>query len=125
MAELFGGLTTEKRDDGKLNIVHTDDAGEKYVARVTDTEHVTETDIAELHKADREAYDPHSRSKDFVSALIEKSDAKQNAYQAAMLDDFTEGFEPVTHGALEGRKRSYGSTRLYRQNFPFAEATNG
>ena len=65
------GLKTRKNARGTLDIIGKDDAGNDYKVRTTDTEHITERDITELHAADREAYsNPESGAREFVRNLV-------------------------------------------------------
>lgn len=106
-------LSTEKRPDGKLNIVGKDDAGEAYVARVTSGPEVQETDVAALAQADRE----HSTPWDFTHSVIKENDRTRQEWQDDMLADFLEPAERVAHAGLHKETSTIGSTRTYRENF--------
>jgi len=113
MAELPAswGLKTKRRTDGKLDIVGKDDAGNEYRARTTDTSEVTEKDVAELSKADRESYtSPETRTKEYVKWLT--SNPRKDEEEAKMLDDFTELAGPVVHAGLEHEGSSVNFQRI-------------
>lgn len=107
MAELPSSwnLKTKRRDDGKLDIVGKDDTGNEYRARTTDTSEVTEKDVHELSKADRESYsNPTTRTKQYVDWLT--SNPEKDAQEARFEDDLVEASGPIIHAGLEYGKRS-------------------
>jgi len=102
MAELPASwnLKTQSRQDGKLDIVGKDDAGNDYRVRTTDTSEVTEKDVSELKKADRESYsNPATRTKEYVQHLMDNPKKKRD--EEVLLDDLTELSGPIIHAGLE------------------------
>lgn len=98
-------LKTKRRSDGKLDIVGKDDAGNEYRARTTDTSEVTEKDVSELKKADRESYsNPQTRTREYVKWLT--SNPRKEEEEHKFEDELTELAGPVVHAGLEYGKRS-------------------
>lgn len=123
MAELPASweLTTQPRDDGRLDIVGKADDGTDYVARTTESHEVTEKDLAALRRGDREAYDG-DRDK-AVRTLVKgfSDEAAQNkaAWENRMLDEYTEAALPVAEAGCGhrayGMNTSYGRARRYER----------
>lgn len=125
MAELPGswGLKTKRRGDGKLDIVGKDDTGHEYRVRTTDTSDVTEKDVRELKKADRESYaNPTTRTREYVKYLMENPRKKD--VEDRFLDDLTEAAGPVVHAGLERKGSTLGSTAAYRRGWDRAFGEN-
>lgn len=120
MAELPSswGLKTQKRDDGKLDILGKDDTGHEYRVRTTDSPEVSERDVQELKAADRESYgNPETRTYDFVKKLTEPGNRKKAEDEARYMDDLTYAAEPVCHAGFERGSLTVGSTAAYRKNY--------
>lgn len=112
------GLQTFKRDDGKLDIVGKDDAGNGYRVRTTDHAEITETDVQELQAADREAYSNRdSGVRQFCKSLTAPREHREAYEETQFLDDLTEAAGPVVRAGLERQGCTLGSTRKYRERF--------
>lgn len=112
------GLKTQKRADGKLDIMGKTDAGEDYRVRTTDHDYVSDTDIAELHAADRETYTSREAgARAFCSSLCPKKEDVPVIDQAMGFDDYEwiEAAKPVVAAGF-GTK-TFGSTRAFRRNW--------
>ncbi len=107
------GLKTEERSDGKLNIVGKDDAGEKYVARVTSGPEVSNEDVAALANGDRERNNPW----DFTHDVMNANASGRKAWEDNMLNEFMEPAEVVAHAGLHRGGSTTGSTAAYRRNY--------
>jgi hypothetical protein len=126
MAELPGswGLKTVPRQDGKLDIIGNDDAGNPYRVRTTDGPQVTETDVRELRDADREQYQQGEAGvKEAVRRLVgeeAKPMTVMEQMQAAATFDESEWIsaaEPIVHAGFERKGSTVGSTWTYRRGF--------
>ena len=115
------GLKTKKRSDGKLDIVGKDDNGHDYRVRTTDGPVVTDTDLAELHAADRETYpDRRTGAKAFVDGLLAGGKQRDQARENAFGDEMAEAAGPVSFALLDRKGHSSpftGSTEAYRKGF--------
>lgn len=110
------GLSTNKRSDGRLDIVGKTDAGESYTVRTTDGPEITSRDITELHDADREAYSG-DRAKQFMDKLISQGKRREQEHNDAFGDGLVDAAGEVAFAGLERRGHSSpftGSTRAYR-----------
>lgn len=118
MAELPAswGLKTQRRTDGKLDIIGKTDEGQDYRVRTTDTPEVTEKDVSELRAADRENYaNPDTRTYDYIKHLT--ANPGQAEKDARDLDDWTAAAEPVVYAGLERKGSTVGSTAAYRRGW--------
>ena len=112
------GLTTVKRDDGKLDVLGKADNGESYRVRTTDHAEITETDIQELKAADRESYsNRESGVRQFCRRLAGDGESKREREESLFLDDLTEAAGPVLRAGFEQERATVGSSRRYRQNY--------
>lgn len=117
MAELPANwnLTTQKRADGKLDIMGKTDAGESYRVRTTDGPEVTDTDVSELRDADRENYPDRTKGAwEFTNKIIAHGKQREQDRENAFYDDLTEAAMPVVHAGFERKGSTVGSTRAYR-----------
>lgn len=120
MAELPAGLTAETRPDGKLNIVGTDDAGERYVARVADGASVSDSDVAALMAGDRERTTPQ----EYTGRLMAETERNRAAWEAGMQDDFMDAAERVAHAGVHKGQRTLGWSRKYEESYSKAFGHN-
>jgi hypothetical protein len=115
------GLKEVKRPDGKLDIVGKDDAGKSYRVRTTDGPTVTDTDLKELHAADREAYSSRTEgAKTFCAGLIADGKQREQARENAFGDEMVEASGPVAYALLDRKGRSSpfsGYSRAYAENY--------
>jgi len=112
------GLSTVKRDDGKLDILGKADNGEPYRVRTTDHAEITETDIQELKAADRESYsNRESGVRQFCRSLAGDGESKREREESLFLDDMTEAAGPVVRAGFGQERATVGSSRRYRQNY--------
>ena len=117
------GLKTKKRSDGKLDIVGKDDAGAEYRVRTTNGPEVTDTDISELHDADRETYSGLSRreaAKQYVSKIIDYGETRKRERDEAFGESLIDPAANVTYALLDRKGHSSpftGSTLAYRMGW--------
>lgn len=112
------GLSTVKRDDGKLDIIGKADNGDGYRVRTTDHAEITETDIQELKAADRESYsNRESGIRQFCKNLTSHGESKRAREENILLDDLTEAAGPVIRAGFEQERSTVGSNRRYRKNY--------
>lgn len=112
------GLTTVKRDDGKLDVLGKADNGESYRVRTTDHAEITETDIQELKAADRESYsNRESGARQFCRSLAGDGESKRAREESLFLDDITEAAGPVVRAGFGQERAVVGTSRRYRQNY--------
>ncbi|SRR5579871_695848 len=118
------GLKSKRRADGKLDIIGKDDAGQDYRVRTTDTPEITETDLKELHAADREAYPNREAGvRTFMRNLTgepERHMTEMEKVHAALNfdeSDWIAAAEPVVHAGLGRQGCTLGSTRGYRRGY--------
>ena len=121
------GLKTKRRSDGKLDIVGKDDAGREYTVRTTNSSHVTDTDIKELHDADRESYSGPNRAKQAIQRMFgdisNKKPTQQELIHSALTfddSDWIAAAEPIVHAGFEKKGLTTGSTRAYRRGWEIA-----
>lgn len=106
-------LTPKKRADGKLDIVGKDDLGSEYVARTTDTDGVTDHDLAMLALGNRGT----SSAKEMVDYCY-KQRADYNAAQAdSMTDSYMDGAEQVVRAGLHLSESRVGYSRAYARKY--------
>src|SRR5262252_9446898 len=128
MAELPSswGLKTRRRNDGKLDIIGKADTGDEYRVRTTDTSEVTEKDVCELKRADRESYsNPDTRTKEYINYLSENP-AKEER-ESKFMDDLIESAGPVVHAGFgKGGSTSLPYSRIpqWRWDLAFGKGDN-
>lgn len=120
------GLRTEKRTDGKLDIIGKTDAGEEYKVRTTDGSAVTDRDISELRDADRENYTGLSRreaAKRYVDKIVAHGGKIRSDRETEFGESLIEPAGEVMFAALDRKGHSSpftGSTRAYRRGWETA-----
>lgn len=108
------GLKTKRRNDGKLDIMGKDDSGNEYRVRTTDTPGITEKDVLELKKADRESYpNPNTRTREYVKWLTDNPQKEEREKQFE--DDLIELAGPVVHAGLERGRPSVEMGSAYER----------
>lgn len=118
MAELPAGwgLKTKANDKGTLDIIGKDDSGKEYKVRTTDKPYVSDTDVAELHDADRETYkDTSSGARAFVSQLTESAKKREQDREDAFYDDLTEAALPVVRAGFEREQSTVSLSGSYER----------
>ncbi len=117
------GLKTRQRTDGKLDIVGKDDAGAEYRVRTTDGPEVTDTDIAELHDADRETYNGMGREqavKSYVDKIVDWGNTRKKERDDAFGQSLIDPAANVTYALLDRKGHNSpftGSTYAYRKGW--------
>jgi|SRR5215469_11365589 len=118
MAELPASwkLKTNKRSDGKLDVIGRDDSGYDYRVRTCESGAVTDSDVHAIAECDRERY----RSRDegaraYVKGLVEAGRAAKEAQDNAFQEELEDVAGPVVHAGLERSGATVGSTRAYRR----------
>lgn len=110
------GLRTERRDDGKLDVIGKDDNGHDYRVRTTDTSQITDKDISELKAADRENYPNRDAGcREFIRNLTGGKKENVPLIEQAMNFDDTEWLDAAKPVIAAGfGHKSFGSSRAYR-----------
>lgn len=120
MAELPAGwgLTTKARDDGKLDVIGKDDAGQEYKVRTCESGAVTDADIQQIRDADRENYrDRDTGAREYVASAMAASQAFRDNQDKNYLEDLTEAAMPVVRAGLERERSTVGYSRKFAAKF--------
>lgn len=116
------GLTTKPNERGTLDVLGKDDSGREYKVRTTDTPGITDTDVAELRAADREAYSSREEGcKTFIDNLVEHGRKQKESRDNAFHDDLTQATDELI-GATKVRRGfvSRPDTIVLSEKFSFS-----
>lgn len=104
MAELPASwkLKPVKRHDGRTDIVGTDDTGAPYVARTTEQDGVTESDVQFLAENNRET----NTASEVVRRHLAMKEKHWKDYEDRMLADFMEPAEMAAFAGTEKYSRT-------------------
>lgn len=102
MADLPVGTWTEKADDGRVKIMHTNDAGQPYVARQCENAEVRPHDVDALALGDRE----RTTAREFVQHFIEHKEKADRDFDNRAMDELTEAALPVAEAGCGHRQFS-------------------
>lgn len=101
MSELPPGLKKKRRKDGRIELIHKDDAGQDYTALVTETTEITDKDVESLRVGDRE----HSTAKEFVDHFVKRKEANDKKFEDEVFKEDFEVMETIMRDAYRRSPR--------------------
>jgi len=105
------GLTERKRADGKAEIVGTNALGREYVARVCDSDGVTDRDLQILDVGNPAKRDTNA----FIGYYRDERDNARKAWEHSQDEGYFEAAERTVHAGLHLSAATVGSSRTYRE----------
>lgn len=119
------GLKQKRRDDGRVDVVGTDDAGREYTAITTEGDAVTEKEVSELQLGDREQSD----AKTFTEHFIKEHDRNKAEFEAQIMEEDFAIAESICRDSYRRSPRqcvtpvgptkvTFGTSRKIRRGWP-------
>lgn len=106
-------LTEKPRNDGKVDILGTDDAGAQYVARTTEESGVTDRDLQILSIGNRETSNP----KAVTDFFIQDRERVNKELTDKMEDEYLAAADQAVFAGFHGQRQIGGYSRRGQINY--------